>query len=234
MSLTVKYYVKFYDIEVPNSLKHLGNADPGLRKLYLEGTKLTPRQTAILAGTLLGDARVDRNLGGSSSNAYISFAQHNRLNYLNWLHDELAPFSKSLRKYSGPKNEYHYFRTVRYEPFNILHDMFYKGGGKKKYIPSDIGDYLTDLSLAVLFADDGYNAGFSSTIATYSFSFEDCEMLAKVFKDKFNIAAKVHSFRHAKTDRRYPELLFRAVAHKQLHYIIDDLLNEDFAYKRLK
>lgn len=56
-------------------------------------------------------------------------------------------------------------------------------------MPSNIGDYLTPLALAVWFMDDGKKHGYGYSFATNSFTLEEVDFLCKVLQSKFNLTA---------------------------------------------
>ena len=65
--------------------------------------------------------------------------------------------------------------------------MFYLSG--KKVIPSNIGDYLTHISLAFWICDDGSwnSVGRYVTLCTDSFTLKEVELLIEVLNKKFNL-----------------------------------------------
>lgn len=71
--------------------------------------------------------------------------------------------------------------------------MFLNEEGKK-VIPSNIGDHLTDRSLAFWIMEDGQrvkNGGV--TLCTDSYKHEEIEILRSVLKDNFNLSSSIHS-----------------------------------------
>ena len=73
--------------------------------------------------------------------------------------------------------------------------MFYKEieGKYIKIIPLNIEQYLSPITLALWFMDDGSKLGKGAKIATNCFTKTELEKLCKILKNKFNITVTVHS-----------------------------------------
>jgi hypothetical protein len=226
---TIMQFLGEYGIHIPRELKRTSKH---VRQLLLQGAELTPRQKSIVVGALLGDASINIGRGAGCRNASIRFWQgKGKKGYVEWLHKEMEPFSRDIRQIKGFEDTFE-FSTVCYPAFNEFYNMFRKYGPKA--VPENIQDCLSILGLAVWFMDDGCTQKSYSFIATYAFSFEDCERLVIILEDQFNLQAKVRMLRVAKTQKGYPELMFRVEAHKKLHSLIDPLLHSCFDYKKLK
>ena len=165
---------------------------------------------STIVGSLLGDASVHtQNKRGV--NTSFSFAQSViHVEYLLYLWEffssrgitsSVPPVVKELYNKSLNKTYYYVrFRTYTFSEFNFIRDMFYVNKTynennvivtkRVKIVPSNIGDYLTPLALAIWYMDDGSKklhreSGIS--IHTNNFTYEDNVFLCKVLKHNFNL-----------------------------------------------
>ena len=102
-----------------------------------------------------------------------------------------------------PGGVYHYkkkngsdmvgFRTYSHPSFRFYGQQFYPKG--KKVVPKIIGKILTELGLAIWYADDGSRKSLKHktfNIHTLAFSKKDLERLQKVLDMKFGIKTSLH------------------------------------------
>jgi LAGLIDADG DNA endonuclease family. len=71
--------------------------------------------------------------------------------------------------------------------FNELENKFIK------IIPYEIDKYLTPLSLAVWFMDDGSKLGKGAKIATNCFTYKELQFLCDIIFKKYNLIVTLHS-----------------------------------------
>ena len=110
---------------------------------------------SILYGTLLGDSHAEKRSLGHGTR--ISFSQEsNHKDYLVWLHRMLAdlgycnpttPKLQTRQAQGGKIRQIIRFHTYTYSSLNWLHEAWYKDGIKR--VPSNIGEYMTPLALAI-------------------------------------------------------------------------------------
>ena len=62
-----------------------------------------------------------------------------------------------------------------------------------KIVPSNIGDFLTPLALAIWIMDEGGKVNKGLNLATNSFTYSECLFLVKVLFENFNLKASVQS-----------------------------------------
>ena len=154
---------------------------------------------SLIIGSVLGDSHLERrSLAGGTR---VIFEQSSaNVEYLMWFYkflairgycNEVAPkLSKRIKKEN--KVQYHYrINSFTFSSFNWLHEMFYIKVNNSfiKIIPKNIYDWLTPLSLAVWFMDDGSKCRNSARIATNCFTLEEITLLCDVLKQKFFIIA---------------------------------------------
>ena len=128
-------------------------------KEYKTDLKLTKRQREILIGLLLGDGHLETQNGGRT---YRLKVEQNivRADYVNWLYQNFKKWILSgpqvKEKFDGrtkKKTVNVYFNTMSHGAFRFYAQQFYQD--KKKVVPKQIGRWLTPLSLAIWFMDDG-------------------------------------------------------------------------------
>ena len=136
---------------------------------------LTPRQMAILYGSLLGDGYIH-------TRGKMCFEQSDaQIDYLYWKYAELQNFVypkiaqvRRFDKRSGRYTTSHRFFLRQY--FQKWRQVWYPQGIKS--IPDDLSKWFTPLSLAVWYMDDGHlNNGKSPLFASENFCSND---LAKI------------------------------------------------------
>ena len=130
----------------------------GSRKIKF--VKLTKNQKAILIGTMLGDAFLQKT---GKCNARLRFEHgEKQRDYLLWKIDKFPRLFQGEPKYLERKHPisgktYRYWRHQSYATPELgkWHTIFYADG--KKHIPENLKDLLKNqLSLAVWYMDDGY------------------------------------------------------------------------------
>jgi hypothetical protein len=96
---------------------------------------------------------------------------------------------------SKPENRFNYRLTLfAFTSFNWIYDSFYtiENGIAKKKVPFFISDYLTPVGLANWIMQDGsFQKGQGIFIATNSFTFEECQMLALILYNKYGFRTSV-------------------------------------------
>ena len=150
---------------------------------------VSDRQVEILVGCLLGDAYLTK-LGK------IQIEQSDKQeNYIEWKHLELASIS-----YSGLKEVVRYdkkdnrvtkslrFWTRQY--FRVWRDKFYRDNNK--VFPEDLSKWITPLSIAVWYMDDGCCYKSDCTFSTDCFDLKSKRQLVKIL-ESFNIKTIIRS-----------------------------------------
>jgi ubiquinol-cytochrome c reductase cytochrome b subunit len=97
--------------------------------------------------------------------------------------------------FSKPENRFNYRLTLfTFTSFNWIYDSFYtiENGIAKKKVPFFISDYITPVGLANWIMQDGsFQKGQGIFIATNSFTFEECKMLALILSNKYGFRTSV-------------------------------------------
>ena len=97
----------------------------------------------------------------------------------------------------GNNNKLRYIlrlKTWTYSYWNPLHDIWYLNG--IKILPNTIEYYLTPLALAIWIMDDGSRAGKGLKLATNNFKFDECNELANILRNKYNLKVSIHKTGH--------------------------------------
>lgn len=150
----------------------------------------TNRQLSIIVGSLLGDASLRKTNINPSFSCEHGIKQ---LEYCEWKAEELkslgAKFSISKRKIIDKRTGIYYESAICRLPANPellpLYNNLYKDG-RKTITPEFLKDF-DELSLAVMFMDDGYKLGKTIGIATNCFSIEECSIFRDIIADKYGI-----------------------------------------------
>lgn len=156
----------------------------------------TNRQLSIIIGSLLGDA----SLRNPNINPYFS-CEHGikQLEYCKWKAKELESLGSKFiiyrRKAIDKRTGIYYQSAICRLPANPallpLYNNLYING--KKTITTEFLKDFNELSLAVMFMDDGSHTESSINIATNCFTEEDLLVLLDFFKNRFNLTFHINS-----------------------------------------
>jgi DNA-binding CsgD family transcriptional regulator len=183
----------------------------------------TDRQLSIIVGSLLGDASLRKSNINPIFNCEHGIKQ---LEYCKWKAKELeslgSKFSTSKRKTVDPRTSIYYESAICRLPANPallkLYSCLYVEG--RKTITKEYLQYFNELSLAVMFMDDGYKLGKTIGIATNCFIVEELALLNDFFSEKFGIV-----FNITKSNTLYlPSAQYPAFEELVLPYMHKDLM----------
>ena len=166
---------------------------------------------SILIGSLLGDGHLEKRTQGLGTR--IKFEQSSdNVEYLMWFHSYFSErgycntnkpkLKKRIRK-NGTVYYHYSFNSFTFSSLNWMHNMFYLSDyGSQitkienkyiKIIPDNIEQFLTPISLAIWYMNNGSKLGKGAKIATNCFTKIELLTLCKILKNKFNLTASVHS-----------------------------------------
>lgn len=201
---------------------------------------MTSEQKSIILGMILGDGYMSKG----KNSQYACIGTHHSViqkEYIKWLFSSLNEWvpsnsikykKESTHKVSGKIYESYYFESVHHPIFEELYQLFY--ANKIKIINKDyVLNHLDSLSIAVWIMDDGScdkNSG-SMRIYTNSFTEEDVLFLIDVFKNKFNINAKIIRITNKKTNKIYPIIKFNKQEAFELAKLIEPHIIPSMRYK---
>jgi len=163
--------------------------------LFHSMISLSKEQKSILFGIILGDGYLQKT---GKKNARLRLEHGgNQKEYLLWKVKKLGRLFQGKAKYLErihpiSKREYSYRRhQSQSTPYlGKLKKIFYPDGKKK--IPEDLQKYLTPLTLAVWYMDDGYY--YSRDKCSYLYlgnvSQKEAEVVVQALLNKFGITAR--------------------------------------------
>ena len=141
---------------------------------------VSDRQIEILVGCLLGDAYLTK-LGK------IQVEQsYKQKDYIDWKYRELASISYGLPKevVRFEKADNRVTKSLRFwtrQYFRVWRNIFYQEN--HKVYPKQLSKWISPLSIAVWYMDDGYHKDKNCVLSTESFDLEDRKQLAKKLQD---------------------------------------------------
>ena len=192
--------------------------------------------TQIVVGSILGDGSLTP-LTKRKLTSSIDISQHiNKLSYLEWLHNNLKnDFSlNSIKQKKGFSSMYR-FRSKASILLGTFRSKFYSTTTGKKIIPIEIRDLLKNpISLAVWYMDDGNldkrnKYHFNSSIASYCFTFEECNTLKETLKENFDLNTSVNQT--TMRGKIYPRIYIRSDSMEKFINVIRPHILPVFKYK---
>lgn len=162
--------------------------------LLNEAKEITDRQLSLIKGSLLGDA----SLRKTNVNPYF-ICEHGikQLNYCKWKHKELkslgSKFAIRQRKTVDSRTGIYYKSAVCTLSSNpnllpIYNNLYING---VKTITEEFLKGFNDLSLAVMFMDDGYKIGKTVGISTCCFSEKELSIFNDYVSKEFGIVFNI-------------------------------------------
>ena len=159
---------------------------------------LSKRQKEILVGLLLGDGHLETRTNGRTYRLKIEQSLKHK-EYVDWLYEEFkecvqTPPQEKLQKDLKRKAEYnkYWFNTLTSGIFRFYAHQFYKD--RIKVVPKSIAKWLTPLSIAVWYMDNGsikYNKHRTVIFNTHGFKKSEINLLISALDKNFGIKAKI-------------------------------------------
>lgn len=197
-------------------------------------TMIDPAQ--VLIGSILGDGSLSP-LSKKEKTSTLDISQNiNKLPYLKWLYkilDEILDLNSIIQK-KGFEQIYR-FKSKPSKLLGDLRNRFYSNQDGRKIIPLNIKELLKDaVSLAVWYMDDGNldmrdKYHFNSSIASYCFTFCECNILKETLRSNFRLNVSVN-----KTTMRgkvYPRIYIKSESMERFMEIITPYIHSVFNYK---
>lgn len=180
---------------------------------------------SVIVGLLLGDAYLYRN-GTLQIEHCLNHAE-----YTFWKYERLKSIAGKqptmVERYDLRTQKT--YRSMRFYTKAVLKDFrisFYSG--RKKIIPSKIGELLDPLALAVWFMDDGGRGARTPrglVFSTSCFSVEEQILLQSVLAEKFGVKTSVH-----KVGKGF-QLYIRAESFDRFSELVSPFLITQMRYK---
>jgi hypothetical protein len=181
----------------------------------------SPKTLEVLYGTLLGDASLQYAGGNKYANFTVSHSPKARA-FIEAKKRALGELKPSKVFPAGDRWGTLTFFTSPHPEFDQIRQQLYPAG--RKSITQEYFAKLTERSLAWWFMDDGGCTSHGVSIATCSFSVEECELIANIFEDRWGIRPRV-----ANAD--YPRLYFRQKEATVFSEMLRPYLLESMLYK---
>ena len=187
--------------------------------------ELTSRQEAVLVGTLLGDGCLAKHgrhhrLHIKHKIAHRSLAELKYEVFGVFTSMPLHEFDQQLRGAAYPCVQ---FATRTHPIFSEWHSHFYRAG--RKIVPEEIDSYLSGLSMAVWFMDDGAADYAGATLQTHNFSADEVELLVSMLRRKFELEA------NSRGNKGRRIIYLKASSMNRFRELIEPHLLPDFEYK---
>ena len=156
--------------------------------------KLSKKQKEIVIGLMLGDGHLETQNQGKTYRLKVEQTIRHK-EYVDWLYDNLKDFvltppKRKIKESFGKQIVNYGFSTISVGSFRFFAQQFYEPTKKGRKIPDLIRRWLTPLSMAVWFMDDGQiksKKHRALLINTQCFSKIDLRKLQKALKEKFDI-----------------------------------------------
>lgn len=201
-------------------------------KRFSKDIDITKRELEIIIGTVLGDGHIgSRNQHSSLLTLTHSIKQEE---FFLWKVKNLPSLnicSHYNMKHKHP-NVSGYSKST--PSLNFLKNSFYPNG--TKVIPFDLLDDFTELSLAVLFMDDGYGCKSSGKVRGVSLclcSFQEDELnkFCNFLLQKFNLHFRLYKKYNKHYNKYYSELTLKRSDFQQFKNIVKPFLLPSMLYK---
>jgi len=185
--------------------------------------KITKMQKEVLIGIILGDAHLEKSLNGLSYRLKIEQSEKKK-EYIEHLYEIFKDWTISGIK----KNRNNlYFQTKYSESLLFFGKQFYNEE-KKKIIPKLIHRWLTPISIAYWYMDDGSIKSKQSKgvfFNTQGFTFKEVNRLADILKNKYKLKTSLR-----KQKNSY-QIYISGYSYENLRYIIYPYFINSMYYK---
>lgn len=163
---------------------------------YKKRLRLTDRQREIIVGKVLGDGHLETANKGRTYKLKIEHSVAQK-EYVDWLYQEFKEWVRTAPQIKRQKrdekvNIKYWFNTFSHGSLRFYAQQFYRN--RKKVVPRSIHKWLTPLSLAVWFMDDGSiksSQHKARIINTQGYTKEEVEHLIDILWKKFRVRAKL-------------------------------------------
>lgn len=191
--------------------------------------KITPKQKQIIIGELLGDGCIE-TANGRTFRLKIEHS-YKQQEYVDWLYAELenlasAPPKVKLQTVRGKEYKKYWFNTAYSASYRFYYHQFYPAG--KKVVPKLIHRWLTPLTLAIWYMDDGSiksKVPKAKILKTQGFDLNSLKLLQTALLRNFSIKTILRQQKEGK------QIYILASEVKRFETIIKPYVLECFNYK---
>lgn len=217
-----------------DQIQNLGPNSKLLKQYKAQLTRLNSLQFEAGVGLILGDASIRTRDGGQTYCMQFEWKNKTYINHVCQLFDEwvLSPPHKKVRtNYLGNEVITWGAQTFKHKAFNELAKLFIINN-KKHIIPDLVDKYVTPVSLAYWFMDDGgkwdYNKNSknkSIVLNTQSFTIQEVQYLIEGLNIKFNLNCSM------KFNKNKPIIFIPSEYYNQYYDLIIPFIIPEIMYK---
>lgn len=198
-------------------------------------------QKEVLVGILLGDATL--RVGGTSKNCNLKYDQkieNEDLVHLVYLIFESFVGTPPSVRYKESKKHSLWFRTFRLPQLFFYYGQFYAldaNGQRVRGVPRLLHRWITPISLAFWFMDDGSKTPYGYVLHTENFLLPDCKYLQQILGKKFGLEVSIQSDKKSSPmagvsfHKTYYKLYINAVSRDKFTKLISPYMLPCMQYK---
>lgn len=196
--------------------------------------RLTKRQKAVLVGTVLGDASLQKT-GDKNARLRLEHGDKQK-SYLLWkaeifsrLFQGKPSYIERMHPKTGRAYRYWRYQSSATPVLGAWHKMFYQDGHKK--IPDNLETVLVEpLALAVWYMDDGYYYAKDRNSYLYlgRVSRHEARITQRTIQNNFSVRGRVYDKK-----KKGFALFFSVAETKKLHKLLRSHMLPEFDYKLL-
>lgn len=190
---------------------------------------LSEFQKAVLVGTVLGDACLERNWSKTNYRLQVRQSKDQEA-YVQWKYDVFKNIVLTQPQYYKNTNSI-WFRTISHPDITKMYNTFYRDG--RKVVPVEMLRPLlaSPLSVAVWFMDDGNIVRKKGNVQGYhlntqSFSREENVLLSEAFMKILGISCLVE-----RNHQYYRLAIYKKRSHERFVEIVKDHILPSMQYK---
>lgn len=213
-----------------------------------QGSLFTKLQKEVLVGVLLGDGSLQKGAGINSHfkydqgwhkpNSGAPFINRECVDFLYFLFQDFTGTPPQMRFRAGHEHSY-WFRTYRHTCFTFYDNQFYQldnQNNRKKVIPKLLHKWLSPISLAFWYMDDGSKEENGSyRLHTQGFTRSECRILQGILGQYFHIESQVAPDRKSASGLTYYRLDIptgeKNMNSKKFTHLIQDFIFPSMKYK---
>ena len=194
--------------------------------------RLTSLQKEVLIGILLGDATL--RVGGTARNCNLKYDQRiENADLVHLIYLIFEPFvgTPPTIRYKDGKEHSLWFRTFRLPDLFFYYGQFYTldaHGQRTRGVPRLLHRWITPISLAFWFMDDGSKVESGYVIHTESFFLSDCKYLQQVLGKKFGLEVTIQKDVRVRT---YYKLYIQASSREKFTQLVRPYILPCMQYK---
>jgi len=196
--------------------------------------KFTSLQKEVLVGLLLGDGNIQSNGG---KNYFFKFdqkeANHAYVSLVYLIFQQFVGTYPKLRLKKGKPHSY-WFRTYRLPFLKFYHDQFYgldTHGNSVRIVPKLLHRWITPISLAFWFMDDGSKQKSGYVLHTQCYLLHQVKDLQQILGNTFDLEVSIQSDRKKTNKKTYYYLYISSKSVEKFNNIVQPFILPSMKYK---